>query len=69
MAGDIVSISGYTTGNQRKETKPSEEFDMSADSHRQAVKQSKDNSPGPAYVLQLSQAAQEILAKKREKQA
>ncbi len=65
MSGDIVTISGYTPNNQRKEAKPAEDFDMNVDSQRVAVEANKDNNPGPAYILQLSKEAREILAKQR----
>jgi len=66
MTGDVVTISGYTPNHQKREAKPTSEFDLSADSHSRAVQHNQENSPGPAYILQLSKEAQEILAKQRK---
>ncbi len=65
MTGDIVSISGQASHNQKRETKPTEEFQMSAQSQNVAVEAQQQNSPGPAYILQLSPEARELIAKKR----
>lgn len=68
MSGDVVSISGYTPNHQRKEAKPTEDFELHADSRQQAVQDNEGNRPGPAYILQLSKEAQEVLRQKREEQ-